>query len=174
MKKQEKNYIDIEIDKLTNSINNTLTGEVFDTAITRLKLADSKQIKKKDWVFDWMKEIKNEAKEVYKLTTVSNPGIIQGLISMEDKHDHIFMHLIEAAKFNKGQNKMYFGVPGNLVAFACKQSFDKGYQGFLAFEAKSVLIKHYEQSLGAKHFKGLSMFIESQTAINLIRQYFKN
>ena len=47
MKKQKKNYIDIEIDKLTNSINNTLTGEVFDTAITQLKLADIKQIKKR-------------------------------------------------------------------------------------------------------------------------------
>ena len=93
---------------------------------------------------------------------------------MEDKQDHIFMHLIETAKFNKGRNKMYFGVPGNLVAFACKLSFDKGYQGFLAFEAKSKLIKHYEESLGAIHFKGLTMFIETHAAVKLIRRYFKN
>ena len=129
-----------------------------------MKLADSKQIKKKDWVFDWIKEIKNEAKEVYKLTTIRNPGIIQGLISFENKGDHIFMHLIETAKFNKGKNKMYFGVPGNLVAFACKQSFDKGYAGYLVFESKSALIKHYEESLGATHFKGLRMMIETPSA----------
>ncbi len=171
--KRNKNYIDVEIDKLTNSIENVVTGEVFDTVVTRLKLSDIRQIKKKDWAFDWGKEIKNEAREVYKLTTESNPEIIHGLISMEDKQDHIFMHLIEAAKFNKGKNKVYFGSPGNLVAFACKLSFDRGYQGYLAFEAKSVLIKHYEESLGAVHFRGLSMFIESHAAIKLIRRYFK-
>jgi len=40
--------------------------------------------------------------------------------------DHIFMHLIESAKFNKGKSKVYLGVPENLVAFACKVSVDKG------------------------------------------------
>jgi hypothetical protein len=68
--------------------------------------------------------------------------VIQGLLSVEDKNDHIFMHLIESAKFNIGKTKTYFGVPGNLVAFACKVSMDKGYQGFLAFDTKSALIKH--------------------------------
>jgi len=174
MKKTKKNYIDIEIDKLTNSIENTLTGEVFDTAITQLKLADSKQIKKNEWVFNWIKEIKDDNKEVYKLATISNPGIIQGLVSIEYKDDHIFMHLIENAKFNKGKNKAYFGVPGNLVAFACKLSFDKGHDGFLAFDAKTALIKHYEKSLGAIQFKGIRMVINSHAAIKLIRQYFKN
>ena len=73
----KKNYIDIEIDKLTNSIENTITAEVFDTQITRLTIADSKQIKKNDWEFIWLKEIKDENKEVYKLATVVNPDIIQ-------------------------------------------------------------------------------------------------
>jgi hypothetical protein len=34
--------------------------------------------------------------------------------------DHVFMHLVESAPFNKGKTKLYSGVPGNLVAFACK------------------------------------------------------
>jgi hypothetical protein len=76
------------------------------------------------------------------LTTVANPSIIQGLVSIENKQDHIFMHLIESAKFNKGKTKVYYGVPGNLVAFVCKVSVNKGYEGFLAFDAKSALIKH--------------------------------
>ena len=83
------------------------------------------------------------------------------------------MHLIESAKFNKGKNKVYIGVPGNLVAYACKLSVDKGYEGFLAFDAKSILIKHYEQSLHATHFRGPRMFIESSAALRLISQYFK-
>jgi hypothetical protein len=174
VKKDKNNYIDIEIDKLTNSIENTLTGEVFDTEITQLKLTHIKQINKADWAFDWLQEIKDKSKLVYKLTTVNNPDIIQGLISLQHKDDHIFMHLIENAKFNKGKAKAYFGVPGNLVAFACKLSFESGFDGFLAFDAKTALIKHYEQSLGAKQFKGLRMIIDSNAAIKLVRRYFKN
>lgn len=94
-------------------------------------------------------------------------------MSIEDKQDHIFMHLIESSKFNKGTGKVYLGVPGNLVAFACKVSVDKGYEGFLAFDAKSALIEHYEQSLYATHFRGLRMFIETSAALRLISQYFK-
>ena len=141
-----------------------------------MRLTDKslKQIHKTDWQFDWRKETKDKAKEVYKLTTVNNPTIIQGLLSIEDKQDHVFMHLVESSKFNKGKNKVYLGVPGNLVAFACKISFEKGYQGFLAFDAKTDLIKHYEEMLYATHFRGLRMFIETNSAQRLISQYFKS
>jgi hypothetical protein len=146
---------------------------VFDTEIVRLTGATAKQIKAANWQFNWHKEFKDKTKEIYKLTTVNNPAIIQGLLSIEDKQDHIFMHLIESAKFNKGKDKVYFGVPGNLVAYACKVSFDKGYEGFLAFDAKSALIKHYQESLHATHFRGLRMFIETSAALRLISKYFK-
>ena len=108
------------------------------------------------------------------MTTVNNPTIIQGLVSIEDNQDHVFMHLIESARFNKGKGKVYFGVPGNLVAYACKISVDKGFDGFLAFDAKSALIKHYQESLHATHFRGLRMFVEPNAAIKLISQYFKS
>jgi hypothetical protein len=134
MKIEKNRPLDFEIDKLTNSIENTSTGEVFDTEIVRLTSKDLRIIQKSDWLFDWVKEIKDKTKEVYKLTTLNNRTIIQGLLSIEDKQDHLFMHLIESSKFNKGKDKVYLGVPGNLVAFACKISVDKGYQGFLDFK----------------------------------------
>jgi hypothetical protein len=174
MKKSRHKPLDFVIDKLTNSIENTSTGEVFDTEIVRLTVKELKHIHKSDWQFDWTKEIKDKTKVVYKLTTVNNPTIIQGLISIEDKQDHIFMHLIESAKFNKKKDKVYLGVPGNLIAYACKVSVDKGYQGFLAFDAKTSLIKHYQESLFATHFRGLRMFIETNAALRLISQYFKS
>jgi len=46
---------------LTNSIENTSTGEVFDTEITRLEVQDVGQVKKVDRQFDWAKEIKDSA-----------------------------------------------------------------------------------------------------------------
>lgn len=174
MKKHKHIGLDFEVDKLTNSIENVATGEVFNTVIERLKSEDKKQVKKSEWQFDWHKELNDSTKEVYKLTTENNPLIIQGLVSIEDKQDHIFMHLIESSKFNKGKGKIYLGVPANLIAFACKVSVDKGYDGFLAFDAKTSLIKHYEQTLNATHFRGLRMFIETTAALKLISQYFKN
>lgn len=173
MKLAKQKGLDFIVDKLTNSIENTYTKEVFDTEVFKLTIKDVAQIKKSSWIFDWSKELKDISKSVYKLTTTNNPTIIHGLLSIEDKQDHIFMHLLESAKFNKGKNKIYYGVPGNLVAYACKISLDKGYDGFVAFDAKTELIKHYEHSLGATHFRGIRMFIQPNVAIKLISKYFK-
>lgn len=173
MKKAPETYIDIEIDKLTNSIENVVSGDIFDTEVVRLTAKDAKQIKKSEWLFDWVGQLKLIDRETYKLVIPNNPDVIQGLISFSDRNDHIYMHLIENAKFNKGKNKIYTGVPGNLVAFACQMSFDKGYDGFLAFDAKSSLIKHYQETLYATYFKGTKMFIETPAALRLINQYFK-
>lgn len=173
MNRQPCILVDIEIDKLTNSIKNRISGDVFDTEIFRLISGDSRQIVKSDWLFNWHEQIKLSDRETYKLTIWDNSKIIQGLVSLSDKGDHIYMHLIESAKFNKGKNKIYIGVPGNLVAFACKLSFEKGYEGYLAFDAKTALVKHYQETLYATHFKGTKMLIETPAAIRLIDQYFK-
>lgn len=110
---------DIEIDKLTRSIENAVSGDSFKTEILELASADIKKLKKEEWLFDWKVEAKSIDKEVYKLIIVENPNIIQGLISLQDRGDHIFMSLIESNKFNRGEKKVYLGVPRNLVAFGC-------------------------------------------------------
>ncbi len=166
--------LDFEVDKLTNSIENAISGEVFDTLITLLKDTDKKQIKKSEWSFNWSTELADKNKQVYKLTTINNPTIIHGLISLTDKSNHIYMNLIESAKFNKGKSKLYKGVAGNLVAFACKLSFEKGYDGIVSFIAKTQLIKHYEQTLGVKLFSGNRMFIDTREAFILTNKYFKD
>ena len=168
----KKKYIDIEIDKLTNSIENRITGDVFDTKIVQLSVKDKRQIKKVDWRFNWHIELSNANRRVYKLVINNNPLIIQGLLSLEVKADHIYMHLIESALFNRGKNKMYLGVPGNLVAFACKTSFEYGFDGYVAFDAKTTLIRHYQETLYATHFKGTKMYIETLAAQRLMKQYF--
>ncbi len=163
--------IDIIIDRLTNSIRNTISGDQFNTEIIQVIVIE-KRITNKDWTFNWRQEIQDVNREVYKLVIENNEELNQGLISITDNNDHIFMNLIESAKFNKGRNKLYEGVPGNLVAFACRLAFEKGYEGIVSFIAKTKLIKHYETSLGAKIFNGDQMFIDTQAALKLIRQYF--
>ena len=174
MKHPAEIALDFEIDKLTKSIENAISGESFLTEIVQIDQTNKRIILKKDWTFNWFREISNQSKSVYKLNTVENPKVIHGLICLTDKGDHIFMDLIENAKFNKGRNKLYSGVAGNLVAFACKVSFDKKYGGIVSFVAKTQLILHYEQTLGAKIFSGNRMFIDTPEAKTLVKQYFKD
>ncbi len=84
------------------------------------------------------------------------------------------MDLIESAKFNKGKNKLYKGESGNLVAFACKLSFENGYDGVVSFISKTQLIEHYQQTLRAKLFGSNRMFIDSPETFVLITKYFKD
>lgn len=175
MKKQKHIELDFVIDKLTNSIQNTISGDSFPTDVIRFTKSDLKQATKKNgWYFNWASELRDNAKEVYKLTITNNPNIIQGLLSFTVKQDHIYMNLLESAPFNLGRNKLYEGVPGNLVAFACKVSFQRGFDGFLSFTAKTKLIEHYEKSLGAYHFGNHLMIMQTSAAQELIEKYFKS
>ena len=96
------------------------------------------------------------------------------MISLTIETDHVFMNLVESAPFNIGKNKLYEGVAGNLVAYACKVSFQKGFEGFVAFDAKTKLIQHYEKTLGAYTLGGQRMIIPRKPAQILIDKYFKN
>ena len=175
MKKREKSGIEFEIDELTNSIKNMISGDSFSTDISRITRSDLKKITKKNrWQFDWKLELKQPERDIYKITIVNNQTIIQGLISLEVRSDHVFMHLVESAPFNKGKTKLYSGVPGNLVAFACKLSFQRGHEGNVAFLSKTNLIDHYKESLGAIHAGGRLMIIDSNAAFKLINRYFSN
>jgi hypothetical protein len=174
MKKTEEIELDFVVDKLTNSVRNIVTGDSFQTEISRLTLKDLKTVGKKNgWLFDWKKELDDNRKEVYKLTIVNNLNVIQGLISLTKEADHIFMNLLESAPFNLGNNKMYEGVAGNLVAYACKISFQYGYDGFVAFFAKTALIEHYKKTLGAYLLGGQKMIIPTDASKLLVEKYFK-
>lgn len=165
---------DFIIDKLTDSILNTISGDSFQTKVSRVASIDLKNITKKNgWNFDWKLECKDLQKVIYKLTIVNNLSIVQGLLSITIEQDHIYINLVESAPFNIGKDKLYEGVAGNLVAYACKVSFQKGFDGFVAFTAKTSLIKHYEENLGAYHFKNQRMIIETESAKKLVNKYFK-
>jgi len=84
---------------------------------------------------------------------------LKRLASISDYGDHFYLHLVESAPFNLGKKKLYVGVPGNLFAFTCKLSWDKGYEGFVAFQSKTKLVEHYKTMLGAVHVGGHKMII---------------
>lgn len=165
--------MDVQIDKLTNSILNTISGDSFPTDVHPVTKSDLKNVSRRTgWQFSWVAELKYADRQIFKLTIRDNPNIIQGLTSISDYKDHYYLHLVESAPFNIGKNKLYEGVPGNLIAFACKTSWDKGYQGFVSFTSKTKLIEHYQTSLGATPVGGQKMVIFPHEALTLIRKYY--
>jgi len=162
---------DFIIDKLTKSIEEIATGKSITTVILPLKREDLWGL---IWQFDWVLTLEQDGHSAYKLVTENNPNLIQGLICLERKPDHIYIHLLESSSFNKGSQKQFLGVAGNLVAFACKQSFHFGNDGNVSFIAKEQLIDHYERSIGAFHFGNRRMIINTNAAKKLVNQYFNS
>ncbi len=172
---KKKIELDVVIDKLTNSIENVTTGDCFQTNVSIVDKLDLKSVTKKNgWLFDWKSEYKQTDRDVYKLTIIGNSNVIQGMISITEKEDHVYIHLIESAPFNLGKNKVYLGIPGNLIAFVCRISFHRGFDGYVSFTAKTQLIEHYENTLGAINIGGSLMVIKTDAAVSLINKYFKD
>ena len=173
MAKRKLTGLSFEIDKLTRSIENVVTGDSFPTVVLPLTRDDLKTVTRKNsWLFNWKKEFKTQGRSVFKLTIVDNPLVIQGLLCLEPGTDHVVMHLVESAPFNLGRNKVYAGVLGNLVAYGCKRSFELGFEGNLAFISKTSLIAHYEATLNAIHYGSGCMIVNTAAARYLVDKYF--
>jgi hypothetical protein len=167
-------YLDFEIDRLTHSIVKLSTGETFETNVILLEKNDLKNITKKNgWQFNWKKECIG-GRKVYKLVAIAEADVIQGLIGFTENIGYIYMDLIETAPFNFGKNKTYVGVAGNLVAFACMQSFILGNDGIVCFDAKTRLIAHYEKTLGATCISSQRMLIATLAAKTLVNNYYSD
>ncbi|HUC81940.1 MAG TPA: hypothetical protein VMR70_13550 [Flavisolibacter sp.] len=165
------------VDKITKCIEEVATGQVHDTEMLPVVKVDLKNVLKKNgWNFSWKSYLKMDGRRVYKLVRKDDPTHeIQGLISFEIMDNYIEMHHIENAPHNIGQKKKYAGVCGNMVAFACKISFDLKFEGFVAFTAKTALMDHYSQTLGAEHIFGAQrMAIPTESAKILVNSYYKN
>ena len=163
------------VDKITNSIEEIRTGRTIETDVLPVSYRELKGLYKKDgWKFDWKKECRLENRQVYKLVRREGNGEIEGVISFVAVTDELycFMKLIEVAPHNYGSKKQFAGVAGNLVAFVCKMSFDNGFGGLVNFDAKTRLIQHYVETLGAQHEGGGRMVIYPEASLFLVNSYF--
>ena len=73
VKKGKIHHNDFIIDRLTNSIVNTISGDSFPTEVSLFVKSDLKEIaNNKNWLFDWSSELSSTDREVYKLTITNN------------------------------------------------------------------------------------------------------
>ena len=159
------------IDGLTNSVVEVATGRKYATDIHRMELAEIMTLSQEGWRFDWVRQL--DVGDVYGLRIPKAGQAIHGLMSLSRKEGFIELHLLESHPENVGRSKTFRGVPGNLVAYAARIAFEFGFQGHVAFEAKTELISHYEKSLGARRISGSQrMYLDRTASAKLVAQYF--
>ncbi|MDR0951178.1 MAG: hypothetical protein LBM13_06100 [Candidatus Ancillula sp.] len=121
------------------------------------------------WNFDW-----NDSQDgdTHKLAAYYK-NELQGLVEFERDSRSLFnfIYLVESAPHNIGKTKMYEGVHGALFASVAKDSLDAGFEGFVVFEAKTVLINHYITKYGAKFIHGRRLVFDTEASIKLIHDY---
>ena len=163
---------------MISCIRRNSTGELVETTFRKVSPT---RITCMNWEFDWTRPERN-GYDVYALY-IKGERIIQGMIALKDDPGNyaIKIDIVEAAPQNNPHNQLntsgvkeYIGVGGHLFAEACRQSFDKGYGGFVHFVAKSNLIHHYAETLGAELLNPRSrvMAIDGQATLTLVKRYY--
>lgn len=160
--------IDIIIDTITDCLIDTETGLEVSTMYERVRELSATSYK--GWKFDWSIPVRN-GYDIYELFVKGIPDV-QGRIAVRKEHGYMDVDIVETAPHNFGHAGKYSGVGGHLFAIACKLSFEAGFDGYVAFTAKSDLIKHYQKELGARVLFGQRMEIASDAAAQLVKKYF--
>lgn len=169
--------IDVLVDSLTNCLIESSTGKEFDTEFHKVEgkitKSDAERLRFAGWKFDWSVP-QNNGYEIYELY-IKNDSTVQGKIALKHIFDQYYTHvdIVEAAPDNVGSDGKYKGVGAHLFAIACKLSWDVGNEGYVQFTAKSGLVEHYRETIGAQNIDRQIMYIDSYGAVNLIRKYFK-
>ncbi len=146
------------------------SGETYPVSFLALQPYDIED-QMQDWndSFDWTVYFGHRGVEVYKMVIRGN-DVIQGVIALERKEDHVWVHLIESLP---DERKEFDLIGEHLLAIACKRSMELGLDGVVAFQSKtrSRLMMYYINDVGAAHFGGGLMVIEEPVAKRLVMLY---
>ncbi len=163
-------------------IEDLSTGEELEALIEPVAKEDFKVISKDKIrfnAFDWNKY---KGKEVYKLR-LKTDQTIQGLMCLRDFPPEMGVNaleieLLEVSAENRQAGKKLSGIAGCMIAFACRESFKRGYQGWVFLIPKTYLIAHYSDAYGFVHVPLITpdrpegiMELDTLSAHLLIKKY---
>jgi hypothetical protein len=133
-------------------------------------------LRKDGWQFNWKKLAQTEDAWLYQLVLQQSPATVEGMLMLTLVNDEmLYMNMIEVAPHNYGRYGKYENVARCLFAFACHKSLEVGkgnYQGFVSFDAKTELIRFYQEKYGATLAGGQKMFFDPAAGEALMNKYF--
>lgn len=121
------------------------------------------------YFFDWKQE---KEQEIYKLV-VKGQNDILGLISIEriPEEWRIHIRLLTVSAENKGNQKKFEKIAGNLIAFVSKLAVaDYGELACVSLRPKSLIAQHYITKYNM-NITGMTLSLEVPEIINLINEY---
>lgn len=148
---------------------NTKDNNSYEVTIEPATIADIKNItKSKRFSFNWREP---GGATTFKLA-IKDTGEILGLMSITDRPEDkaIEINLLESSKENIGKGKEYANIAGCMIAYACREAFKKGYDGYVCLVPKTVLKRHYASIYGMEA-TGRYMFIDGRESYNLIQKH---
>ena len=151
---------------------NESTGKKHTVIVSQIDAAEIAQINKtKRFAFNWNKE---KHFSVYKLTLEDSAEPI-GMLSIAERPDDyaLEIRLLASSYENVGPEKIYGRIAGCLIAYACRESFKLGYDGFVCLKPKTKLEAHYIKRYGLQSTK-LFLVTEGINSIKLIKEYYEN
>lgn len=172
---EEMNTVSVEVDEFTPCLRKLSNGEIIQTELEEY-IPNGDELK--NWEFDWERAAKEYV--IFKLIAEGDKRI-QGLLALKEDKENMAMYigLVESSPFNNPHNalfvkKEYSGVGAHLFAEAVKQSYEKGYDGFVYFKAKTKLIDYYKEELGAILINPSdgTMAIDEKGAKKLYERYY--
>lgn len=147
----------------------TSSGNNHSVEIKPVEEGDYKTLSKSCFFFDWKVE---QEYEIYKLQILGTNEII-GLISLEKIPEEWRVHirLLTVSKDNKGKEKQYDRIAGNLITYAAKIAV-KEYAEYacVSLRPKSKIAQHYLDKYNMK-LTGMTLSIEVPEILDLINHY---
>jgi len=134
-------------------------------------LSTAIQLKKDGWNFDWDKSFGAISQ---KIAYIENEKI-QGLVEFEEVPSSLYniIYRIELSPENIGKNRRIDNIAGTLFAYVAKDSLDAGFEGFVVFDSKTILIEHYVEKYGAQILFGNRLYFDTNASKALINKYLK-
>ncbi|MDR1014193.1 MAG: hypothetical protein LBL86_04340 [Coriobacteriales bacterium] len=102
--------------------------------------------------------------------TVSN--VIDGRSVALAEYEHVpedlynYLHLLEVIPEYRGTE-----VAGQMLAYVAWDSVVNGFEGFVAFEPKTLIYNYYIAKYGARPLVGRKLFFGTEASVNLIHRY---
>ncbi|WP_462317361.1 hypothetical protein [Marinilabilia sp.] len=145
------------------------TGEKHPIDILPVEIEDYKTLKKDRYFFDWTIE---KDQEVYKLQMKGSSDIL-GLISIEriPQEWRIHIRLLTVSKENKGNEKKFDQIAGNLITHVAKIAIREfGELACVSLRPKSQIAQYYIEKYNM-NITGRTLSIEVPEIIDLINSY---
>lgn len=151
------------------NIIETSTGKKFTIEILPVEQKDYRLLKKGRYFFDWKIE---RDYEVYKLRMIGSDDIL-GLISIEriPEEWRIHIRLLTVSIENKGADKEYDNITGNLITHIAKIAvLEYGELACVSLKPKNKIAKHYIEKYNM-NITGVTLSIEVPEILDLIKIY---